>query len=127
MARRHRKLRDIGSANVTQQDSVAKLDRGCRRIKDGAAASGELSGSRTNRPPPYPSTPSTPPPAFPSSLTPVASRTTRRLERSKAERARPDTTAGPASPAETASVPVGARRGVGPTADGETRPGDDVT
>src|SRR5262249_26293762 len=58
-----------------------EIDRGCRRIKDGAAASGEQSGSRTNRPPQSYSTPNPPPHAIPSPLTPVAWETALSLER----------------------------------------------
>ena len=63
-----------------------EIDRGCRRIKDGAAASGEHSGSRTNRPPPSYSTPNPPPHAIPSPPTPVALRTTLKLEPSVRDR-----------------------------------------
>jgi hypothetical protein len=76
---------DIGSADTTRAvmpkgvvHSRADLTRAqshCRGIKDGAAASGELTGSRRNRPPPFPSTPIPPPLAIPSSLTSIASRT----------------------------------------------------
>src|SRR5262249_27246017 len=74
-----------------------EIDRGCRRIKDGAAASGELSGSRTNRPPLFSGTPNTPPHAIPSPLTPVASKTALSLERSGRDQIRPRRRASPAA------------------------------